>query len=173
MKSVVNAVGMMNKYVLIRKKENGSECLNQQGNWVEDFRKPKEIMEEMCLAHGSTLKGRADAFCKITGFHQKPGILISESTMEIFFPCESMKNENCVWLCFNDILKIHSIKDDSSTEIQFISGAKAIVPFEIRVIRKQMNRCEKFMNQIGKNSTPPNDSASAAKLLKQIAQLNC
>lgn len=172
MKSVVNAVVMMSKFVLIRRKGNGSECLDQKGNWVEDFRKPKDLMEDLCIAHGSTLKGRADAFCKITGSRQKPGILVSESQMEVFFPSESMQNDSCVWLCYNDILNVHSTRDDFS-KIQFVSGVTVEVPVEIRVIRKQMSRCEKLMNLIGKNPLRASDSSIAAKLLKQMSQTNC
>lgn len=101
------------------------------------------LLNEMCLCHGSSVKGRIDAFKHYTNAKQKPAILISEITLQMYFPLQSSSHHENIWLAYNQIVSYHR-KDVDHTEILFDSGFTYIVPFSYRVIQAQMNRCTEF-----------------------------
>lgn len=109
--------------------------------------RPLEILNTWCLENGCTTSGRMEAFQLITNTRQKPAVLISERTQDIFFPTASKNNDDCVWINQKYILKIKAV-DTDRTEIQFHSGYKLILPLNRRIIQNQISRCEEFISKL-------------------------
>lgn len=130
--------------LLIRNNEGCAECLLKDGSIVSIPCTASELLERFCLQHGSTLKGRQDAFRLIMHTRQKTPVLISESSGRIFFPVLSPDDPACVWLCSREILKCRSRGNGRCTVI-FLNGAEYDLDFDARIVTKQMKRCEKYL----------------------------
>ena len=108
---------------------------------------PIKWLDQMCIAHGSTYKGRVDAFRTLTDTVQKPAVLISEMTHQIFFPTVSSTSDDCVWLCADRIFSIHA-KDAQHSLVLFMDGNKIELAVSRRTLMKQMKRCEMFLEKM-------------------------
>lgn len=157
-------------YLLLKQQDRGSLCLTQDGIWMEENRTPIELLEWSCLSHGSTLKGRIDAFCLLTGASQKAGVLTDETSKHIYFPTTSMKNSFCVWISYNDIFKVSSIESGNS-EVAFASGVVEEIDIDPRVIKKQMKRCKLFLERLESGIYYQEESLNAKTLLKNLSEL--
>ena len=101
-------------------------------------------LEEECIRHGSSVKGRMDSFCQLVNAVQKPAVMISERSMITYFPTRSPKSPDCEWVCFNRILRVRRI-NGYETEILFLDGTECRVSAEVRVIKGQMSRCDDYL----------------------------
>ena len=115
--------------------------------------KPAEFLNRLCLNNGSTLRGRTDAFRYLTGSKQKPAVLISEQTQILFFPTMNAGHRECIWICYNEILDIHA-EGPEETRIRFLSADTVVIPFNYRIIRNQMKRCEQFIRRLNQEMDP-------------------
>lgn len=129
------------------KKKKQSICLYEGNKEKRLALKPYQILEELCLRNGSSYEGRKESFCFITGARQKPGILISERTQDIYFPTTSKKNEDCVWVLYNQVFKVKSL-DQMNSKILFLDGTKVNIPYDSRILNKQLKRCALFLDGI-------------------------
>ncbi len=120
--------------------------LNQQKTIKTDI-KPLAFLNRCCLANGSSYEGRVEAFRELTGTSQKPAVLISERQQRIFFPTLRAEHEECVWIQYNAVFHIHSI-DAGHTEIIFHTGERCTIPFNYRIINKQLKRCTEFLQKL-------------------------
>lgn len=111
---------------------------------------PVQWLDQMCIAHGSTYQGRIDAFRTLTGTVQKPAVMISEMTHQMFFPTVSSKSSDCIWLCAERIFSIRT-KDDQHSLVLFMDGNTIELAVSKRTLNKQLSRCEKFL-EIMRNS---------------------
>ena len=131
--------------LLIRTGADGhAESLLKDGRVVPVSCTAAELLERFCLQHGSTLKGRQDAFRLIMHTRQKTPVMISEASGRIFFPLLSPEDPACVWLCSNEILKCRSRGSGMCTVI-FMNGEEYDLNFDARIVSKQMKRCEKYL----------------------------
>lgn len=160
----------MADYLILKSSQQGSVCLNEDGTWVLEKDNPVSYLEKMCLEHGSTLKGRMDAFCILTGARQKPAVLIHEATSIMYFPTESMSKHTCLWIRYNDIFRISSLGSLKS-RILFANGWKEDVDVDSRVLKKQMERCENFLAKLQQGLYSPSESLNAKALLKNLSKL--
>ena len=108
---------------------------------------PVRWLDEMCIAHGSTYKGRDDAFRTLTETKQKPAVLISEMTHQMYFPTLSPKSRDCIWLCAERIFAIRA-KDNQHSLVLFMDGNKIELAVSKRTLKKQMERCELFLEKM-------------------------
>ena len=127
-----------------------AECLLKNKSTVSVPCCAMELLEVFCLKHGSTLKGRQDAFRLIMHTRQKTPVLISESSGRIFFPLLSPDDPACIWLCSNEILKCRSRGNGKCTVI-FVNGDGSDLDHDARIVSKQMKRCEKYLQILSKN----------------------
>lgn len=103
--------------------------------------------EKECLLHACTLKGRKDAFRKITGTSQKPAILLSEIDRILYFPLLGEKAINNIYIQYEQVVKIKSISY-KKTRIYFINGYQYDVNYNHRIIKLQLQKCEQFLKRI-------------------------
>ncbi|MDO5121637.1 MAG: competence protein ComK [Erysipelotrichaceae bacterium] len=126
-----------------------AECLLRNRSTITVPCTAPELMERFCLRHGSTLKGRQDAFRLIMHTRQKTPVLISGSSGRIFFPLLSPDDPACIWLCSNEILKCRSRGNGKCTVI-FVNGDEYELDHDARIVSKQMKRCEKYLQLLSK-----------------------
>ena len=107
---------------------------------------PLVLLDRWCMNNGSSLPGRTSSFRNLTGAVQKPAVLISERTQQLFFPLTGIRDPQCIWISYGDVLSQHSAGPD--TVICFMDGSKIKVPFGQRLISGQMKRCRKFLEMI-------------------------
>lgn len=106
-----------------------------------------EVLEDMCLKYGSTVKGRMDAFKKITNTKQKPAVLISESTMDLYFPLRSPTSKENTWVLFDAIISYHSFAN-KQTKLILQNQGEYIVPYDYRTVQNQILRCSQYIKKL-------------------------
>lgn len=67
------------------------------------------IINDSCIYYGSTFLGRMHSAKSLLGISTKLPIIISEKKELIFFPTNSYKNTNCVWINYIEVDKYYSI----------------------------------------------------------------
>jgi competence protein ComK len=102
-------------------------------------KKPSAVVHESCGYYGSSFQGRADATTQITGFKSKVPLCISEYLKIFFFPLESPKNEECVWVSLNHVDRVIAVGSDKST-IVFSNGKAVQVPYSKGTIERNLGR---------------------------------
>jgi len=107
-----------------------------------------EVMEDSCTYYGSSCEGRIKGTKNILGSMYKVPIVIEETNDIIFFPTDSMKSKNCVWISLNQIKKYE--KNGQYTKVYFKNGKDLIIKmsissFEMQVLRA--NRLSAVINQ--------------------------
>jgi competence protein ComK len=138
----------MERFLLIaRKGDHQSECVLYGGRTAVFMVPPATLLEQLCLQNGSSLEGRITAFRTLAQVCQKPAVLISERSQILYFPTLGMENKDCVWICYNEILKIRSVGADH-TEILFADGSRHQVDVNYRIIRNQRLRCADFLQKL-------------------------
>ena len=118
--------------------------LTGEGDTVSTEMTLPQLIGQMCIAHGSSMEGRREAFRSLTGYRNKIPVLVSERTQYILFPTLSPVHPDCLWVSCNDILDITPAEDGES-QVTFLNGRRRKVPFQTRLLRKQMRRCEEFL----------------------------
>ncbi len=142
----------MKSFILLKQDENKTYAIDTGGTVHELDVEPLVFLNERCIRCGSTIRGRKEAFCRMVHARQKPAVLVSETSREIWFPTLGDKSRLCQWICYNYLLSAKPA-DTFYTNLTFITGTKVKVPCNIRTIRLQMSRCERFLNMIDENCT--------------------
>lgn len=124
-------------------KGRGTELITDGKKTVLDT-DPVSYLESLTLQHCSTLEGRTDAFRTLMHVSQKPCILISERSQDIYFPTMGMDNPECQWFLYSDIAGAKE-KDAHHTSVLLYSGEELVANVNIRTIRKQLARCHDFL----------------------------
>ena len=133
--------------------EEGSHLFLKGGREAVIQEKPAEFLNRLCLYSGSTLSGRTESFRYLTGSKQKPAVLISEHTQILFFPTMNAGHRECIWICYNEILDIHA-EGPEHTRIRFLSADTAVIPFNYRIIRNRIKRCDQFIRRLNQEMNP-------------------
>lgn len=107
-----------------------------------------EVMEDSCQYYGSSCEGRIKGTKNILGSIYKVPIIIEETNDIIFFPTETIKSKNCIWISLNQIKKYE--RDRNYTKVYFNNGKEitikmSINSFELQLLRA--NRLSAIINQ--------------------------
>lgn len=141
----------MNEPVMIAKEGKGSLLTYADGHSVHVEREPLAYLDDLCIAHGSSLAGRTASFKALTGAVQKACVLISERSQKIYMPLLSLSNAQNIWLLYQAVVSVR--KAEEGCEVLFFDGARRIFHLDPRVIRGQMKRCDEFLNKINDPET--------------------
>lgn len=133
--------------ISFNKKNKKSICLYENNKKKSVSKLPTTILEELCLKNGSSFNGREESFRYLTGAKQKPGVLISERTQDLYFPTTSKDNPQCVWILYNRIFRVNRYQE-IKTKVLFTDGTSTILPLDIRVVLNQIKRRELFLEKI-------------------------
>ncbi len=108
--------------------------------------KPVLILESWANAYGIGLAGSRDAFRSGQVARQKLPVLVDPFRQIYFFPTQSPKHVECVWI---NAALIHAIKPDGlGTRITFIDGSELTLALGPRSIKRQLNRIETMRQTI-------------------------
>ena len=69
------------------------------------------FFNEKCLMHGSSLKGRQEAFMYQMKIKKFVPIVVSVSNQEIYFPNKSKKAHDCFWINYANIKNVTYFSD--------------------------------------------------------------
>ncbi|MGM9940995.1 MAG: competence protein ComK [Bulleidia sp.] len=108
---------------------------------------PMQFLESLVLLSCSTLQGRVEAFRKLMHVSQKPCILISECTQKLYFPTRGSEHPDCQYVLYQDVISYHAV-DSSSTQLILTSGYRVNLDVNVRTIKGQMDRCDRFLKQM-------------------------
>lgn len=110
-----------------------------------------EVMEDSCEYYGSSCDGRVKGTKNILGSSYKVPIVIEETNDIIFFPTESSKSKNCVWISLNNIKNYE--KCQGFTKVTFNSGKDIIVKMSISAFETQVLRANRLGSVIKKRKS--------------------
>lgn len=106
-----------------------------------------EYFHQQCLSYGSTLKGNMDAIRHHLKIRQKIPICLSVSARIIYFPIQL--NDQEMWVLYDH--DVHIKKSDHNT-ILSIHQLNFKLPVDRRVIIRQTQRCERYLNSFKRHS---------------------
>ncbi len=107
-----------------------------------------EVMEDSCAYYGSSCEGRAKGTKMILGSNYKVPIVIEETNEIIFFPTESSRSANCIWLSLNNIRSYE--KCNGFTKVTFNSGKELIIKMSLSSFESQVLRANRLGSIIRK-----------------------
>lgn len=137
----------MKTIYMLEKEKKGTKVYFDDQTSIHIDESPEAFLNRMCIENGSSYDGRKTAFQSITDSRQKPAILISERTQQIFFPTMSSRNEKCVWISYQEIFKVKE-STYNTTRVTFLNGISKRIACDRRTIYKQMQRCGLFLETI-------------------------
>ena len=140
-----------------------TKLLLKDGTAAYTDREPVSLLNEWCLLFGSTIQGRIDAYKAVTGHKQKCPVLLSSASRMCVYPLYGADNEDNIWLVYNQILKVSG--NNTHTEIQFISGPVMQIGCDVRIPRKQMQRCREYLDLL---SDPASESTCIMELVGAV-----
>ncbi len=135
---------------VIESKNKSCLFMFDEKHYLEHLFSAKDWLEDVVLSFGSNVKGRMASFRKLTNSKMKSAVLLSEVSMEIYFPIRGLQSKDNIWLLYNQIMAYHA-SDSQTTNVHFANGFIYKVPVNYRVIASQMKRCNLYKKQIENN----------------------
>lgn len=102
-----------------------------------------DIIKDSCLFFGSSLEGRKEGTKHLINCEMKLPIIIEDRDSLIFFPTSSYRNNDNVWISYNNLLNYSKI-DSNRTMIFFKENNKIMVNIKYNIIDNQIIRCIKL-----------------------------
>jgi len=134
-------------YAVMSINDNISKVLEKDDEYFIN-KNSYEVMEDSCAYYGSSCEGRVKGTKMILGSNYKLPIVIEETNEIIFFPTESSKSNNCIWLSLNNIKSYE--KCNSFTKVIFNSGKELIIKMSISSFETQILRANRLGSIIRK-----------------------
>lgn len=97
-----------------------------------------KIIDDSCKFFGSSLDGRHDGTKNLIGVSYKPPIIVEESSEIIFFPTNSVRNKDCIWISLKNLERFH--RDGGKTKIIFKNGVEIDLKVSYETIENQVLR---------------------------------
>lgn len=119
-----------------------SEIIATDGTYFSELT-PQFLLNEACLRHCSTKKGRIQAAAVLLDFPRKTPFIIVPNEIGVF-PTESPKNPGCIWI-FNHRFTVKEIAKGLSI-ITFMNGMSITVPASEFTLLKQKHRLHALMS---------------------------
>ena len=129
------------------KKKRLSIMVFQNGERLTSRRKPTVLLNHFCRQHGSTLQGRIASAQTVLDIKQKSPVMVCLVMNCCFFPTQSLKNENCVWIQSGLVTSLVSI-NSTQTKVIFTKNNWIEVDVGIRSIKKQLDRCTVYYEKV-------------------------
>ncbi len=127
------------KYV----RRNSEGVLIDNGNKTSYLKGLRQFINELCLRNLSTFKGRENASQFILKKRSVLPVYIDKETF--LFPSESIRNFNCVYLNYHEVLNIESYQENY-TKITFYDLSELVINISYPKIARQIVRVELILN---------------------------
>lgn len=102
-----------------------------------------KIVDESCKNFGSSLKGRFEGTCKLTGVRYKAPIVISEYLSIIMIPTGSTRGDVCHWIALSSIKTIEKSKYNNAI-ITFQNGKKIELDVSYFAMQNQLAKAARL-----------------------------
>jgi len=117
------------------------------------------LLDGCCRYHGATLAGRRQSICQRLGIRRKAPILVYHLLGCIFFPLHGRRSAAGQWINYSQVSGL--LRTEPCT-IVFRSGRRLTADASFRTVRRQVQRCEAFMQQVAA-VMPPEDFDAIVK----------
>lgn len=102
----------------------------------------RKVIEHSCRYFGSSYLGRIEGSKSLIKSTYKVPIIIDDLLDIIFFPTSSIRDNNCIWISYNNVVD-YCEKDDNCF-ITFKEDNKIEFPHSYYIIDNQMSRSMKL-----------------------------
>ncbi len=126
--------------------QNGSCIYLSQGKKITSELSPVQFIKEGMVLFGQDAESVKNDYRKMTGFVQKAPILFISDEPILFFPTHSDTFEKCLFFQYQRIAKISKHKEGAL--ILFKDGTIYRTDLDIRILKKQMQRCRQYLIRI-------------------------
>lgn len=96
------------------------------------------IINNSCQYFGSTLRERINFTNRIVKMKSKAPIIIEDTRNIIFFPIKSIKEDNNIWISYNNLETYEKI--DKNTRLIFKNKSHYILDYSYYIIDNQVTR---------------------------------
>lgn len=121
-------------------------CLTPQGEQEIELNS-LQLIEDLCVRNGSTLKGRIQGSQKLLSRKQLPPICVSAYHNLYYIPLDKPSNKDCLWLNYESIVDIKKAKKFSCIVI-FKQGYELEIPYTRNQVSSAYNLCTTLRNLI-------------------------
>ena len=101
-----------------------------------------KIINDSCMFFGSSLSGRQYGTKKLINVAVKAPIIVEESKKIIFFPSSSPRQDNCIWISYNNLIKYE--KNEDKTILTFKNNKQVELELSYNIVDNQIVRCIKL-----------------------------
>ena len=108
----------------------------------------KQTLNDLCVLNLSTYEGRTKSIREMFGFNHNYPVFVNNSML--FFPTESIRNYNCIYINYFKVLSIRQINQQICCVI-FTDLSELRVQISHQKIMKQMDRCQIIINYLNNN----------------------
>lgn len=152
----------MNNILFIQGYQNGCMIMytkNHQLYSMFSTNHPTKVIERIMMIYYRSIIGNEKMTKKQFVFHQKVPVFIDLNQF-LFFPILSKKDKECCWInyyCVSDVKKKKEHTRVSFCDYSIIADKSSFLyeyecPVDVRVIRKQMKRCNQIHRCYVKNT---------------------
>lgn len=138
---------------IIESKDKTSRFIFDAENQCEHNFSTLDWLEEVVMFFGSNVKGRMASFQKLTNTKKKSPVLLSELSMNIYFPIRGLMCKENTWVLYDSVRAYHAI-GTQKTKVHFSNGLVYELPVNYRIIASQMKRCDLYNKRIYANKMP-------------------
>lgn len=107
-----------------------------------------QIIDDSCKYFGCSYIGRFEGTKNLVGYNYKAPIIIEETTRIIFFPTNSPRQNDCMWISLNNIKEYK--KNNSKSIIIFKNNSKMELDISYSSLENQVLRATKLLCTIDK-----------------------
>lgn len=125
---------------------NNEAKVYEKNNTLLVKEKVMNIIKNSCLFFGCSYEGRHEGTKKLINVAIKAPIIIEEYKRIIFFPTASPRENGCIWISYNNLIKYE--KKDTSTVLYFKDNFELEIPVSYNIIDNQIVRCIKLEKEI-------------------------
>ena len=127
---------------------DGLKTIDLEGRMQMHESKMLDFIEKYCLANGSNLEGRNDAFRYLTHTRYKPCLIISNQKGLYFLTTKRIQNDTELYLInYLELLK-YKIIDNNHTLLIYKNGFQFEIPINYRIIKRQSKLIEEYLRSI-------------------------
>lgn len=116
-----------------------------------------DIVDESCQYYGSSYGGRYIGAKKMLEMEYKLPIILDEVKEVILFPTCSPRQQNCYWICLNNIENY--IKSKVFSTIKFANGFSYELNISYNSLENQILRATLLMSKLKKRKNNPKKMA--------------
>lgn len=116
-----------------------------------------DIVDESCQYYGSSYGGRYIGAKKMLEMEYKLPIILDEVKEVIIFPTCSPRQNNCNWVCLNNIENY--LKNKNCSTIKFANGFNYEINISYNSLENQILRATLLMSKLKKRKNNPKKMA--------------